>query len=109
VSSSAVSVPVNICRQCGACCAFFRVSFYWAEASQRGLPDSCLEQLDRHRATLAGTNRPAPRCCALEGEVGKQVTCLVYAARPSPCRDVQPGDDQCNKARARYGLPAIDR
>ncbi|EEX7666747.1 YkgJ family cysteine cluster protein, partial [Escherichia coli] len=22
----------NPCMTCGACCAFFRVSFYWAEA-----------------------------------------------------------------------------
>ncbi|HBP8873638.1 TPA: YkgJ family cysteine cluster protein, partial [Escherichia coli] len=22
----------NPCMRCGACCAFFRVSFYWAEA-----------------------------------------------------------------------------
>ncbi|MBB8903342.1 YkgJ family cysteine cluster protein, partial [Escherichia coli] len=23
---------LNPCITCGACCAFFRVSFYWAEA-----------------------------------------------------------------------------
>ncbi|EMK5322830.1 YkgJ family cysteine cluster protein, partial [Escherichia coli] len=23
---------LNPCMTCGACCAFFRVSFYWAEA-----------------------------------------------------------------------------
>ena len=23
---------VNVCQPCGACCAHFRVSFYWAEA-----------------------------------------------------------------------------
>jgi uncharacterized protein len=99
---------MNICQECGACCAFFRVSFYWAEAQEQGLADSCIEQLNAHIASMAGTNRPAPRCCALQGEVGKQVTCLVYAARPSPCREVQPGDDQCNKARARYGLAPIE-
>jgi uncharacterized protein len=99
---------MNICQECGACCAFFRVSFYWAEAQEQGLADSCIEQLNAHIASMAGTNRPAPRCCALQGEVGKQVACLVYAARPSPCREVQPGDDQCNKARARYGLAPIE-
>ena len=36
---------MNICQQCGACCAFFRVSFYWAEALPPELPDSCTEQV----------------------------------------------------------------
>jgi uncharacterized protein len=98
-----------VCRQCGACCAYFRVSFYWAEAAQRGLADSCIEQLNTHLVSMAGTNRPAPRCCVLQGEIGRQVTCLVYPARPSPCRELQPGDEKCNQARARYGLVALDR
>jgi len=98
---------VNVCQHCGACCAFFRVSFYWAEAPQRELPASCTEQVDRHLASMIGTNGPAPRCCALQGEVGQQVACLVYPARPSPCREIQPGDEKCNQARARYGLGSL--
>lgn len=27
---------LNPCMSCGACCAFFRVSFYWAEGSDAG-------------------------------------------------------------------------
>ena len=99
---------VSVCRQCGACCASFRVSFYWAEAAQRGLADSCIERVKPHLVSLAGTNRPAPRCCALQGEVGEQVGCLVYPARPSPCRELQPGDDKCSRARARHGLAPLD-
>jgi Fe-S-cluster containining protein len=101
------ATPVSTCQQCGACCAFFRVSFYWAEATQRGLPESCIEPVTAHLAGMAGTDRPVPRCCALQGEIGRQVTCLVYAARPSPCRELQPGDDKCNRARARHGLPPL--
>ena len=99
---------MNICQQCGACCAAFRVSFYWAEALQRCLHDSCTEQVNAHLASMSGTNRPTPRCCALQGEVGKQVACLVYLARPSPCREVQPGDAKCNEARARHRLGHLD-
>ena len=99
----------NVCRQCGACCAFFRVSFYWAEAAQRELTDSSIEQVTAHLASMAGTNRPAPRCCALQGEVGKHVACRVYSARPSPCREVQPGDEKCRQARAWHGLAALER
>ncbi len=99
--------PLNVCQQCGACCASFRVSFYWAEASQNGLPDNFIEPVTPHLACMAGTNQPVPRCRALAGEVGKEVTCTVYAARPSPCREVQPGSEKCNSARARHGLGEI--
>ena len=107
VASGSDAEPVSICRQCGACCAFFRVSFYWAEAPQRGLPETCIEPVTAHLAGMAGTNRPVPRCCALQGEIGRQVSCLVYTARPSPCRELQPGDEKCNRARARHGLPPL--
>jgi Fe-S-cluster containining protein len=83
------------------------VSFYWAEANARGLPDALVEKLNAHLANLAGTNQPAPYCRALEGVVGKRVSCTAYEQRPSPCREVEPGDDKCNQARARHGLPAI--
>lgn len=98
---------MSICQHCGACCAAFRVSFYWGEAAQRGLPDTLLERVSAHLACMVGTNQPAPRCRALRGEVGQEVTCQVYDARPSPCHEVEPGSDQCNKARAKYGLEPL--
>ena len=100
-------MTLNICRSCGACCASFRVSFYWVEAPQRGLPNSCVEQVNPYLAGMAGTNQPAPRCRALQGEVGQRVACLVYPLRPSPCRELQPGDEKCNRARAKHGLAAL--
>jgi Fe-S-cluster containining protein len=100
---------VNICQQCGACCASFRVSFYWAEAPERGLPDAIVEKLNPHLACMAGTNQPAPHCRALEGAVGQNVTCSVYSQRPSPCREVEPGDAKCNQARATHGLPPLEQ
>jgi uncharacterized protein len=114
-SGAAIGAPVatlsksTACQQCGACCAFFRVSFYWAEGPHRGLPDSAVERLNAHMACMAGTNQPEPRCHALQGQIGKQVTCRVYAARPSPCRELQPGDEKCNQARARHGLGPLRR
>jgi Fe-S-cluster containining protein len=98
---------MNACQQCGACCAFFRVSFYWGEAAELGLPGEAFEQLTPHLACLTGTNQIPPRCHALQGVVGKAVTCVRYEARPSPCREVQAGDEKCNRARARHGLPPL--
>lgn len=96
----------NPCLDCGACCKSFRVSFYWAEAPGRGLPDGWTEQLTPHIACMKGTNASTPYCAALgKGDAGP-MACGVYPSRPSPCREVQVGDDKCVRARARHGLPA---
>lgn len=95
------------CRECGACCAFFRVSFYWAEALAVGLPDHLLEQVSPWHTCMAGTGLRAPCCLALAGEVGRRVRCTVYAQRPAPCRELQPGDAKCIQARHGHALPPI--
>jgi hypothetical protein len=97
----------NPCLRCGACCAAFRVSFYWAEATETGLPDALTEKVNSFFSCMAGTNQSSPHCHALQGNVGNEVACTVYHQRPSPCREVQPGDGKCNIARARYGLPPV--
>jgi len=56
------------CRNCGACCASFRVSFYWAEADAIGLPESSLEQITPWHVCMTGTNSALPRCLALTGD-----------------------------------------
>lgn len=102
-----VSESTSPCLSCGACCAHFRVSFYWAEAEQNRLPVELIEPVNPWLACLRGTWSNAPRCAALQGTIGRAVQCAVYEARPSTCRDVQPGDEHCNKARRRHGLPPL--
>ena len=92
----------NPCQQCGACCAAFRVSFYWAEAD--ALPAPYIERINPWMACMAGTNSASPRCGALQGTIGSSVDCTVYDQRPSPCREVEPGDAKCARARERHGL-----
>jgi Fe-S-cluster containining protein len=97
----------NPCLSCGACCMSFRVSFYWSEALELALPEALTEQVAPHLACMAGTNSTQPYCVALgRGEAGP-MACGVYAQRPSPCREVQIGDDKCNRARSRCGMPPI--
>jgi hypothetical protein len=81
------------------------VSFYWAEAEP--LPAALTRPLGRWYACMAGTEAPQPRCEALQGEIGGTVACSVYADRPSPCRELQPGEDKCVRARRRHGLPPL--
>ena len=97
----------SFCQSCGACCATYRVSFYWAEAPERGIHDAMVEPLTPWHACLRGTNDARPRCAALTGQVGVHVACGIYAQRPSPCRDVEVGDERCRRARARHGLPRL--
>jgi uncharacterized protein len=95
---------MNECQRCGACCAHFRVSFYWAEAWARGLPDPLVEKVNAQMACMAGTNHPEPRCQALHGTLGESVLCSVYDQRPEPCREVQQGDAKCLEARRLKGF-----
>ncbi|WP_375055440.1 YkgJ family cysteine cluster protein [Zobellella sp. DQSA1] len=100
----------NPCLTCGACCAFFRVSFYWGEIhSTFMVPEELTEPVGPTRLAMLGTNRAQPHCAALEGEVGSCVSCRIYPNRPSPCRDFEANDADgaCNRARAAYGLPPL--
>jgi hypothetical protein len=106
----------NPCLTCGACCAHFRVSFYWAEADDAtpgGVPAALTEKLDDARAVMKDTNRPHPWCVALEGEVGRRVACAIYDRRPKVCRDLPSSwsegraEEKCDRARHAWGLPPL--
>ena len=98
----------NPCVTCGACCAAYRVSFYWAEAETKGLPPHLTRQINHFYSCMAGTSQPQPHCQALAGQVGQQVSCTVYAQRPDTCKQVQVGDEKCNGARLKHGLPPLN-
>lgn len=96
------------CQRCGACCAQFRVSFYWAEADDAPggtVPLALTETVSPHTRCMQGTWSRNPRCAALQGQIGQQVGCGIYDLRPTPCRQLTAGDAQCLKARAAHGLP----
>ena len=109
------------CLSCGACCAHFRVSFYWAEADpflsgQAGtgaVPAELTEPLTPTRLAMRGTSARLPRCTALDGTVGERVQCRIYGQRPSPCRELAPSWENgrhspgCDTARAAHGLPPL--
>ena len=106
---------VSPCLNCGACCSHFRVSFFWGECASSGgtVPDELVTQITPSRVAMIGTDRKAPRCTALEGEVGTAVSCTIYDKRSSPCREFEASwengeqNTDCDKARARFGLPPL--
>lgn len=104
------------CLTCGACCAHYRVSFYWSEAEPSlggTVPSELTHSVCRSLAAMNGTNQPQPRCVALEGKVGEWVSCAIYEKRPSPCSELQPAwlngepSPQCDKARIAHGLSPL--
>ncbi len=104
------------CLRCGACCAFFRASFYWAEAddvSPGGVPVKMTRKLNDFRRSMLGMDGGNPRCIALQGEIGKRVFCSIYDSRASVCRDFEPSwennrpNERCDRARAAWGLEPL--
>jgi Fe-S-cluster containining protein len=104
------------CQRCGACCATYRVSFHCDEIDDApgGLvPVGLTEPITADTACMRGTAAQPPRCVALRGDIGRAVACVIYEFRPSACRDFAPlaavgrGDEACNEARRRHGLPSL--
>ncbi|TVR44206.1 MAG: YkgJ family cysteine cluster protein [Planctomycetota bacterium] len=104
------------CLTCGACCAFYRVSFHWSEGADVQSDGVPLEHLRDRSAILRdmrGTTDQPPRCSALAGIVGGACRCTIYQQRPSPCRDLQASYENglpspgCDRARAAHGLPPL--
>jgi hypothetical protein len=104
------------CLFCGACCAAFRVDFHLTDLASNtgdGVPVDLTVPLTATLVRMRGTDAAPPRCIALEGEIGGAVRCTIYQQRPGPCRDFSPyaalgmGDDACDRARRRHGLPAL--
>lgn len=107
---------MNPCLRCGACCAYYRASFYWREASDvtpGGVPIELTQDLTDFRLVMKGTNRKAPRCVALVGTIGQRVYCAIYDRRATPCRAFAPSysdgqpHERCDRARAAHGLPPL--
>lgn len=107
-------VTANPCMVCGACCAIYKITFSTTEtADEPGgtvPPDLTLPE-GLSKRTMKGTEKGSKRCVALAGCVGQRVNCTIYSQRPSPCRNFKAAwqqnetNDQCNWARAVYGLP----
>ena len=83
-------IRLNACEKCGACCAFFPVNFPELEIDDpaNGKALTTMSLPARHlMRVMRGTELSSPRCMALKGEVSIKVSCIIYAARPSTCRN----------------------
>lgn len=105
----------NPCLACGACCAHFRVSFFWGECASSGgvVPDHLVVQVSPHNVAMLGTEAKPARCVGLLGDVGCRVRCTLYEQRSSTCREFEAAwsngepNAHCDAARAAHGLPPL--
>ncbi|WP_082191431.1 YkgJ family cysteine cluster protein [Cellvibrio sp. pealriver] len=103
------------CLTCGACCASFRVSFYWGECQSAGgtVPDELIMKVTPHHVCMKGTEKSPVHCAALVGMPGERVSCSIYENRSSTCREFDIWNEDgtvneaCTRAREIYGLIPI--
>lgn len=102
------------CQTCGACCCNTdenrAANYRWYIEIEGGSPllarphlaaryvEEDHEGLPHMRLDADG------RCSALDGRLGHSVGCMVYPHRPRGCRRVQPGDEDCLRARKERGI-----
>ena len=109
---------VNPCVGCGACCAHFRVQFYWREANAEdakpSVPKALVDDLDSQWRCMRGTgSKHHPKCVALKGRIGENAQCSIYPNRPSPCHEFKASysdgkrNERCDQARQAHGLRAL--
>jgi Fe-S-cluster containining protein len=98
------------CRTCGACCINPPSNrdndfHWWVELAPSDPLTARADLVIRDPDGVPHLRLAADgRCVALEGTPNRDVTCSIYSDRPSPCRQVQPGDDLCLLYRSDHGL-----
>jgi Fe-S-cluster containining protein len=111
-----LKIDSNPCLSCGACCAFYRASFYWTEAEPAlggSVPVELTTRLNTHELCMKGTEGNHPCCVALQGKIGVRVKCDIYEKRSSTCHNFkvswengQP-NERCDRARLAWGLAPL--
>jgi uncharacterized protein len=106
------------CQRCGACCcnpAENRAEGYRdyvpVEAGSRlsrrlrilGRYTSLNAHGERHMKLVGAEER----CAALEGRLGRSVSCAIYADRPAACKKIEAGSSRCVQYRRERGLDPI--
>ncbi len=96
------------CDGCGACCRTFPI---FASADDALREPRIAAEGRKLPASLAGGEwhyrlYPLPfleACCFLDGEQ----RCTIYESRPAVCQRFAAGEEQCQTARQRQGLPPL--
>jgi Fe-S-cluster containining protein len=98
------------CDGCGACCGAYLIFASEADAAREPRIKAEGRRLADHLATSTWAYQihPLPfheTCCFLD----EKARCTIYSTRPEVCRAFAAGDEQCQNARLRAGLPLLER
>ena len=99
-------IDVSPCQTCAACCSYSREWPRFTTEADADIARISSEFIDDH---LGRMRCNGDRCSALIGDVGASTLCAIYAVRPEVCRACEPGDDACQMARQKFGLPPAKR
>ena len=108
------------CTMCGACCmnsAENQAEGYRWYIEIDDPKSQLLTRKDWQRKLVEHDEDGVPhvrilsdgRCAALEGSLGKRCACGIYKHRPSGCKRIEPGDVNCERARAERGISSVPR
>ena len=92
------------CQECGACCAYKDPK--WVEVNDQDAIHIPKEMLQDGDVFDLAMTMGSGRCCALKGDIGKQVECIIYEFRPRICKSVMPGSALCLFMRKYHHLAA---
>lgn len=105
-----MSTPAYECDLCGACCrGTLIVEAYYLDALREPRileadvtgRKRALDDLDYEwSCVLLAAGLP----CRFLGDDGR---CTIYSTRPNTCVGFEAGDEQCQEARAKMGLPPL--
>lgn len=96
------------CRMCGACCASPVATDVYVTLKK--FPSQDIQRLEN--ASIRSGNKLLTKidtrgecvCGALEGELGRDVRCSIYDARPDVCREFAVGGSSCLTARRELNI-----
>ena len=71
------------------------------------VPEGLAEPVTDSLRRMRGTDYARPRCDALGGKIGEQVSCGIDEWRPNPCHELQAASSSCNHACWQHGLSAL--
>jgi Fe-S-cluster containining protein len=107
-------MPIYDCVRCGACCANTNdnraegfvdyVEVFRRDGLMRRKDLLSIYTTRNERGQVHMRLHDDGRCVALDGVLGQSVHCSIYASRPSVCRKVTAGSDECLRARRERGI-----
>ena len=101
-SNARTVTEASHCQTCAACCSYSREWPRFTTEADADIARISSEFIDDQ---LGRMRCNGDRCSALVGVVGASTSCAIYAVRPEVCRACEPGDDACQMARQKFGLP----